>query len=207
MLSLRSARGIPGGFAVFLALALSAPAAQAQVLAERPTGLQFGVGYVANAPEEMAGGAAYAIFPTMGGIGLYVDAKFDVDNAKDQRGYDPGVTAEYVENVAGGSYVRKEGSWWSVDAAVVRPLSPYLMVYGGGGIAHRTLFRLYDVAAATGVGVGGVVWAEDPRGEEDRVNLMAGLLLRLSSRITTHFGVETQPRGLTVGASLRLPAW
>lgn len=206
MILSRSTKQVLAGTAVFLALAILGGPVEGQILAERPAGPQFGLGYVVSAPEEMAGGGAYVILPTMGGIGLYVDAKFDIENPKDRRGYDAGVTAEYVENVAGGDYVRKESSWWGVNAAIVRPLSPYLMVYGGGGVAHRTLFRLYDVVES-GVGFGGEVWADDPRGEESRVNLMAGLLLRLSSLVSTHFGLETQPRGMTVGASLRLPAW
>ncbi len=194
-------------FTVLLGLVVVVLPARGQVSAERLTGPRFGIGYVADAPEEMAGGSTYVIVPWAGGIGLLVDAKFDIENPSDLRGYDPNVTADYVENIVGGRYIRREGSWWSLDAAVVRPLSPYLMVYVGGGMAHRTLFRLYQVDTGTGVGVGGVVWAEDPRAEETRVNLMTGLLLRLSPWITTHFGIETQPRGFTVGASLRFPAW
>lgn len=171
------------------------------------TGPQFGIGFVANAPEEMAGGSAYVVFPAMGGIGLYVDAKFDTEDSSGQRGYVPDVTAADVESVYGGDFVQDEESWWSVDVALVRPLNPYLMVYGGAGLAHKAVFRQYSLDSDVEIGVGGIAWVEDPRGEEDRVNLMAGVIFRLSRWVSTQFGVESEPRGVTIGASLRLPPW
>jgi hypothetical protein len=179
-------------------LAQSAPPALDRV--------QFGIGYIGNAPEEMAGGGAYVLLPRAGGIGIYVDAKFDIENRSSDRGFEPDLTASQIEGELGGKFVKKEGSWWSANAAFIRPVTPYMMAYGGAGIAHRTLYRLYD-EAGTEVGQGGVVWAEDPEAEENRVNLMAGIMLRLTSRVTTHFGFETQPRGVTVGATLRIPSW
>jgi hypothetical protein len=63
------------------------------------------------------------------------------------------------------------------------------------------------VDANSGLGEGGVVWAEDPGAQETRANLMVGIIMRLTGRVSTHLGLETQPRGLTVGASLRIPRW
>lgn len=81
------------------------------------------------------------------------------------------------------------------------------MVYGGGGIAQRTRFNEYEVPGDVSLGRGGLLWVEDPSQEESRVNLMLGLMMRVSSRITSHFGFETQPRGITAGMSLRIPSW
>jgi len=168
---------------------------------------QFGIGYIANAPEAMAGGSGYVILPRWGGIGVFVDAKFDISNPTGERGFDPSVTASRIRDQVGGEFIKGEDSWWSANVGVLRPLTPFLMVYGGGGFARKTLFELYDVDVNSGVGEGGVVWAEDPGAQETRANLMVGIIMRLTGRVSTHLGLETQPRGLTVGASLRIPRW
>jgi hypothetical protein len=95
----------------------------------------------------------------------------------------------------------------SVNLAVVRPLTPFLMAYAGGGMARVTRYELYNVDLQDPAGVGGVVWTENPDREETRANFMAGIIMRLTSSVSTQIGFETQPRGLTVGASLRLPKW
>ncbi len=191
-------------------LALLAPAVAAQQ-ATRPSPIdhaQFGIGYVANLPDLEVGGAGYVILPRWGGIGVYVDAKVQVSGPPKETAYDPSVTAEQIENDVGGNYIRTEGTWWSVNAAVLRPLSPYFTVYLGGGVAHETSYRQYDqIDRNLGIGVGGVVWAEDPRATESRANLMVGMITRLTSRLSAHFGYETQPDGVTAGLTLRLPRW
>jgi len=190
-----------------LALASSSLPASGQSAPPALSRAQFGIGYVANAPEAMAGASGYVILPRWGGIGLYLDAKLDVSNPTGDRGYDDAITAAQVRNREGGEFINGEGSWWSANAAILRPVTDFLVVYGGGGVARKTRFELYQVDQDSGIGVGGVVWVEDPEAEETRVNFMAGVIMRLTGRVSTHFGFETQPRGLTVGASLRLPRW
>jgi hypothetical protein len=190
-----------------LLAALAAPAA-AQGYAPPPLRHpQFGIGYVANLPDVQVGGGAYALLPRWGGIGLYVDAKFGVGGPSGELGYDASVTAADIENDLGGSFVKAESTWWSVNAALMRPLSPYFTVYVGGGVAHETSYRLYNVELGSDVGVGGVVWARDPRGDQYRPNLLVGMVTRLTARLSAHFGYETQPDGVTAGLSLRLPRW
>ena len=175
---------------------------------------QFGVGYVANFPDAILGASAYVLVPELGpisgGIGLYVDAKFDLSDPSDERGFNSDVTTGDIlsdpDRVVA-DFVRDELTWWSVNLAVVRPLTPFLMAYVGGGMARMRVYELYNVSLSDPVGVGGVVWAEDPDKEETRANLMFGVLFRLTSRVSTQFGFETQPQGLTAGASLRLPRW
>lgn len=167
----------------------------------------FGIGYIANAPDLMSGVGAYFVIPKLGGIGLYVDAKFDVKNPSDSPEFDSSLTADDVPNeVEGASYIESESSYRSFNVAVVRPVSPFLMVYAGGGLAHRTRYAEYEDPRQTH-GRGGVFWVESPSEEEDRVNLMIGMMMRVGPRITSHFGFETQPRGITAGLSLRLPSW
>ncbi len=196
------------GFLCSFFLALSGQLAMGQTGPQPLSGVQFGVGYVANAPRAMAGASGYVMVPRWGGIGFYVDAKLDVTDPSRERGYDARVT---VAQIQGGQFgeelIKIEGSWRSANAAVLHSVTPFLALYGGAGVAQKRHFRLYQVNRNSGVGVGGVVWAEDPQAEETRVNIMAGMIMRLTARVSSHFGVETQPRGLTVGASLRLPRW
>ena len=168
---------------------------------------QYGIGYVANAPDLMVGGGAYVLSPRWGGVGLYVDAKFAVADPTSDRGFDASVTSKQVANMVGGKFLGSESSWKSFNVAVMRPLTSSLVAYAGGGVAQMTQYDLYNIDPQSPVGVSGVVWAENPDAAETRVNLMVGVLMRLTGRISAHFGYETQPDGVTVGASLRIPRW
>lgn len=184
------------------------PAAAQQGSVPEMSRMQFGVGWVGNAPEAMLGGAAYVLLPRSGGIGLYLDAKFDVSNPSGERGYDASVTSRQIAaQEVGATFVRTEESWSSVNVAVMRPLTPYLIAYAGGGLARATRYDLWNVDIASPFGEGGVAWAEDPDQEETSANLMVGVLMRLTRRASAHFGYETKPSGVTVGVSLRLPPW
>jgi opacity protein-like surface antigen len=168
---------------------------------------QFGIGYTANLPDVQVGGSTYVLLPRWGGVGVYVDAKFGVSGPPKELGYDASVSAAEIENDLGGTFVKAEGTWWSANAALMRPLSPYFTLYVGGGVAHQSSYRLYNVDRDLNVGVGGVVWARDTRGDEYRPNVMVGMITRLTSRMSAHIGYETAPDGVTVGLSLRLPRW
>lgn len=189
-----------------LSLAAAAPAA-GQADPGALTQTQFGVGFVGNAPDALLGGGAYVILPKWGGIGLYVDAKFDASNPTDERGWDASITASQVANDIGGEFIKREESWQSINVALVRPFSPTVFAYAGAGVAKSTAYDLFDVALDSGVGYGGVVWAEDPDSEETKVNILFGVITRISRRISAHFGYDTHPSGVTVGLTLRLPAW
>ena len=189
-----------------LILAAAAPAAGQQD-PEALSRTQFGVGFVGNAPDALLGGGAYVILPRWGGIGLYVDAKFDYSNPTGERGWDASVTSAEVANDVGGDFIKREESWQSFNVALVRPLSPTISAYAGAGVARGKAYDLFEVGLASDVGFGGVVWAEDPPSEETKVNILFGVITRISSRISAHFGYDTQPSGITVGLTLRLPAW
>jgi hypothetical protein len=171
--------------------------------------VRFGVGYVANAPDQMAGGGAYVLFPRWGGIGLYVDIKGDIDSPSKDRAFDKTLTAAEVvtdPRYAGTRFLREETSWRrSYNVALIRPLNPFLMVYAGGGYSQSEKYKLYDVPTASEVGRALLV--RDPDLDQNRANFMAGLILRVVPGISTQVGLETEPRGFTAGVSLRIPPW
>lgn len=194
--------------AAFLSLSLLPARASAQGEPLPLDHVQFGVGYVADAPTSMGGGAFYFVMPRWGGVGLYFDAKFDVSKLSGEQGYDPSITARQVlESVPGQSYLKTEEDWWSVNMAVVKALSPFFSLYAGGGIARATPYLLFTVPQDATVGLGGVLWAEDPEGVHTEVNLMFGMMTRLTSHVTAQFGYEAQPKGVTAGLTLRIPRW
>jgi len=165
------------------------------------------VGYVVNAPDMTLGGSAHVILPTAGGIGLYVDMKFDQSPTTEERGYDPNFTSLEVAGLEGSDYVETDESWEGFNVALIRPLNPTLWVYAGAGVAKVTRYDLYNVDPEVEVGIGGVAWVENPATAETRTNFMVGIMMRLSSLLSAQFGYETQPDGVTVGVSLRLPRW
>lgn len=197
----------PWPFLSLLAATLTASPAMAQRGPAPLTRAQFGIGYVANAPDAMVGGNAYVILPDFGGLGLYVDAKFDVSTPASERGYDASVTSHEVLAMPGSTYRVTEGGWKSFNAALIRPVNPQLFLYVGGGVAKVTRYDLYDVDIDSGVGLGGVAWVENPATAETRANFMGGIMMRMSPHLTAQFGYETQPKGVTAGFSLRMPRW
>jgi hypothetical protein len=196
---------LPVGFICGLFLAVEAAAGQdSEAMPDRP---QYGFGFVANAPDLMAGAGGYVILPVLGGIGLYLDAKFDPTNPSGKSGFEKDLISGQVQgSVPGNSFIMDEASWQSFNVSVVRPLTPFLMMYAGGGVTKRILYELYEEPSLTR-GIGGVFWVEAPAREETRVNLMVGAFLRLGPWVSTQFGFETQPRGMSVGVSARLPRW
>ena len=206
-----SPRGpLPLVLALFFVVSATQSLAGQQV--PRPRDLdrvQFGIGYMTSLPHMAAGAGGYVVTPWGGGWGIYVDAKFDIESPENTPEFEPRLTAQQVYNqITGAVPLQSESSWQSFNAAVVRSLNPYLSVYVGGGLARKNHFREFeDPNRDTDYGRGGVMWVEAPDEDENRANIMAGLIMRLTSRFSSHFGWETQPMGVTAGLSLRLPAW
>ena len=163
------------------------------------------LGYVANAPNMMAGIAGYAIFPYLGGIGLYLDAKLDIENPSGDDIFEDGITArQVVDQISGAKFIRRELSYQAVNVALPRPLTHSRAVYAGGGVVKVSEYHLFQEFSSD-LGFAGIFWVEAPHLEEVRGNLMVGAFLRMSSFLSTQMGFETEPRGFTFGASLRLP--
>jgi hypothetical protein len=173
--------------------------------AQDDPGVRFGVGYVADAPELLGGGAAYVILPALGGVGLYVDMKFDLDSPTGASTFEESLTAQDVEDqVAGAMYRDSRDSWRGLNVAVIRPVKESLMLYAGVGAARRRVYKEYRDPAGE-LGVVGILTVEDPEEEETKLNGMAGAFLRISPLISVQTGFESTPAGFTVGASFRLP--
>ncbi len=188
-------------------LALSALVWAAGLEAQVVTRPQFGVGYVANAPDAVAGASAYALWPVLGGLGLYVDAKFDIDSPNKDIAFRTDIDAEDMRTspeFSGARFLNQEFSFKSLNVAVLRPLTTGLMVYAGGGVAWGENYKLYEQIIGE---LGYAIWVADPGFDETRVNVMGGFMLRLNAHLTTQFGYETQPKGVTAGISLRIPSW
>ncbi len=168
---------------------------------------QFGIGYIVNAPDQMAGIGGYVVFQKWGGIGLYVDYKWDLSNPADDDGFEEGLTAEEVPyEVSGAYFLGKESSYQGLNFALVRPVNSFLMLYGGAGLARRTEYYAYE-DPSTNLGQLGAFQVESTAESGDFVNVLFGIMMRVGPRVTSHFGFETQPKGVTAGLSLRLPRW
>jgi len=197
-------RGALLGLAVMCGILLASLPVAGQGL----TRTHVGIGYVANAPDVMVGGAAYVVWPAWGGIGVYVDAKFPGGTPAGSRDFEAGLTPADVEGqVAGAEFRREESSWQTFSVALIRPLKSSLMVYGGLGHYKRTEYWLYEANPSVDLGRAGVFWVESPLDEESGISANVGLLMRLSPLVGTQFGLESNPRGFTAGVSLRLPPW
>ncbi len=192
-----------------LALAVAALVAlPTSVEAQFPNRVQAGAGYVGNAPDVLGGGMAYAIFPVLGGLGVYVDAKFDIDSPEDELAFNPALTRGDVLNdpdYQGAQFLSTQTSYRSFNIGIVRPVRPTLFIYAGGGLAQKKVYYTYSVPDRGDIDRALLV--EDPDESADEVNLMAGLILRISSILSSQFGFESAPSGVTIGLSLRLPRW
>lgn len=189
------------------ALLFSFAAATSDLHAQGVDGPQFGLGYVANAPDQMAGASAYVILPVLGGLGVYVDAKADVDSPSEDVAFRPDLTGAEVRSspdFTGARFLNQEFSFRSVNVALLRPINPGVSIYAGAGLAWGENYKLYEQIIGD---EGFALWVADPEFDETRTNLLVGLVLRISSVLSSQVGYETEPRGFTAGVSLRLPRW
>ena len=158
-----------------------------------------GAGFVVLAPHQYMGFSAQAVSLRLGGIGIYVDAKFDTSPPSREEDFDPSLTAEEAEDQFGDQLFSTDDSWQSVNVALIRPLLPELLLYLGAGYSSQERYKqYYDDSAERGLL--GYYWVEDPRESGNRVNLLGGAFFRISQSLLVQFGVETKPRGVTVGA-------
>ena len=173
--------------------------------AQSGPGPYFGIGYVANAPDLLGGAAGYVVFPFAGGLGLYLDAKFDVDSPSRGDDFISTLTDREVEDqVSGVEFIDDRDSWRSFNVALVRPVTSALSLYAGAGVARRTRYREYRDPEGE-LGRLGFFVVEAPAEEWTPVNALAGGFLRLGRWLDFQFGLESKPRGFTVGGALRLP--
>jgi hypothetical protein len=205
MRSIELRSSIPAALVFLLATAAGARPAAAQTYGWST----FGVGYVADAPSMMAGVNGYVLFPALHGFGLYVDTKWDVDSPRKDPAFEP-ITAEQVQeqNPFNDTIIAipngQQNSWRSVNVAVVRPVTPALMLYVGGGYARRERFQQFTDSRKE-LGELGVFWAQLATQTETTVNVMFGAFLRMGRHLAFQTGFEHRPGGFSLGATLKFP--
>ena len=166
---------------------------------------RLAIGYVTNAPNMFAGVSVYGLFDALGGIGLYVDAKRSLQSPEDESDFVDDFTVSDAEALPGQQFNQEEFAWWSLNAAILRPLSPELMVYLGAGYTSENRYARYlDTTNSLGLGSFGYYWAHDPQESGGRINVLGGMFFRISRAMAVQFGLESAPRGLTVGLSYSL---
>jgi hypothetical protein len=55
------------------------------------------------------------------------------------------------------------------------------------------------------VGRAGFFWVEGPDEAQNLTNLLVGIFMRISPRLSLQSGFESRPKGITVGGSLSFP--
>lgn len=191
--------------AVLLLTALPA-AAQIGVPASRARQLQprLGVGYLANIPNQFAGASAHVLTGFMGGLGLYVDVKFDPQSPEDEEGFIDSLTVAEVEENLNDQLFSDEGVWTSFNVAVMKALGPQFVVYAGAGWADAKQYVEY-LDGERELGLQGFYWVRDEEGSGSELNVMGGAMFQLTQNFAFQIGAESAPRGFTMGASYLVP--
>ncbi len=109
-----------------------------------------------------------------------------------------------MDDQLGDQFVESTDSWWTVNVAVVKPLTRQLALYAGAGMSERTGYREYYDPDRE-LGRVGYYWVENPEISEGNVNFLAGAIFTLTGYLNFHFGGETTPGGFTVGMSWSFP--
>lgn len=191
-----------------LLAAAVAPSLSAQVISGSAGQRQFqprmGVGYVANIPNQFVGASGHFVSNFWGGMGLYVDAKFDLDSPEDEEGFVDSLTAADVEDRLGDPLLQREGVWTSVNVAVTRAVTPQLVAYAGVGYSDAQEYREY-LDDTREMGQFGFYKVRDEEASGAKVNILGGLMFQISRTIALQLGGETAPGGFTIGVSYLVP--
>lgn len=166
------------------------------------TAQQIGIGYVANAPDQLIGGGAYAVLPFLGGAGVYVDYKADVLSPAREDNYLDDFTADDARE-EGDLLFADRDSWSAWNLALVWAVTEDVLLYGGGGQANRTVYGEFS-SNDPDRGTAGWYWVEDDGASTTEVNVLGGAIVRLMGPIRVHLGLESAPVGMTVGLSYLL---
>jgi hypothetical protein len=168
---------------------------------------RVGVGYVANIPNTFLGFSALGLTERLfGGAGLYVDFKTTTSDLRSDPDFFPDLTVEDAEITFADQLYNEDSEWLSVNAALVYAVTGDFAIYGGAGYSRERHFReYYDDTVPPERGEFGFYWVEDPEGSGNRVNVLGGVLFRLTKIALFQLGGETQPAGVSTGLLLTLP--
>lgn len=162
----------------------------------------LGVGYVANIPATFLGFSALATTPgILGGAGLYAAVKFTSGSPKNTPEFVSTISPSDAELTYGDLNYAADADWFGVDLAVVYAVAPEMALYGGAGYAKRTGYKQYYDDSATR-GLEGFYWVADPDHSGNRLNVLGGMLMRVSRFLLFQVGAESQPVGVSVGVTV-----
>jgi hypothetical protein len=166
---------------------------------------RIGVGYVANVPSTFLGFSLIGLTDKLfGGAGLYADFKTTTSDLRNDPYFVPGWTVEDAEIGFGDMLYDEQSEWLSFNFALVYAFTYDLALYGGAGYSRERHYRQYfDDAQERGEF--GFYWIADPEGSGNRVNVLGGVLFRLTKFVLFQLGGETKPAGVTVGITLTYP--
>jgi hypothetical protein len=186
-------------------LALQAQVGVPAARGQAPMRPRIGIGYAANLPNQMIGVTGHFVTPNvLGGLGVYVDAKFDTSSPRDEEGFEPDLTAEEVEDTRPDRLFTQEGSWQTVNVALMRPVTPQLVAYAGAGFSRGVEYNQY-VDEEQELGRLGVYWVEDTERSGTFANFIGGVMFQLGENVAVQLGGESRPGGFTMGISYLLP--
>ncbi len=187
---------------VLLALAtLTLPGrdARAQSIPDMRNSSRVGVGYAVNIPNTFVGLTALGMTPKLfGGAGLYADVKFTTSSTSSDPYYISDISVLQAEATFGDLFFDDQSDWLSINFALVYAVSRELAVYGGAGYTRETNYREYFDDSGTR-GEMGFYWISDSEASGNRVNLLGGAFIRAGRSIMFQMGVESQPKGVTIG--------
>lgn len=165
---------------------------------------RIGIGYVTNLPEQNVGVSFHMLTMRWGGLGLYLDGKLASESRRGESNFDPQFTARQVEDQFGDAFIRDEDSFRSLNLALMRPITPELMLYAGVGyVTRETYVEYWDPELNRGRA--GYYWVEDTDVAAVGLNGLAGGMFRIGRRLSLQLGLETAPRGATVGVNYGIP--
>jgi len=159
-----------------------------------------GVGYVANAPNAFLGGSALGLAQRLR-LGIYLDFK-TTHGSPDGVGFEPDLTPDDARGF-GDHPLDTQNNYVSGNLALVRPLSREIAAYVGAGLTQTTEYLEFQDEDQMR-GREGFYWVREPERQRD-LNILGGVFLHAGPNFLLQLGVETQPRGLTVGGVLVLP--
>jgi hypothetical protein len=162
------------------------------------------IGYVANAPKQMVGGALLVLHPALKGWGLYVDMKQGLGSPSRRSDFYPSLSSDIVEEMGVDQLQSWETVWRGMNGALVRVVAQDFAIYAGAGSSHSKGYREYlDLEGE--LGETGYYWVPHHAEDGKHVNLLLGSIIGLGRHLLIHLGLETAPRGFTIGTSFPLP--
>jgi hypothetical protein len=191
----------PWGLALCLTMGIAFAPGSASAQAEPHL---VGVGFSTNLPHQRLGASVYLLGAPITNWGVYADVKRFTTSPVSRHGYTDEYTAEQVQELYADRLFRYDDVWSTLNAAVVRGVSPDLLLYLGAGASTRRQFHEY-LDETQERGIGGLYTVEDPRASGTYANVLGGVFVRATPRIWIQLGVENVPRGATMGVGYVLP--